>query len=379
MDKKAGKSMTKKKIAIVGLGNAGIVTAMHFYHYGKNVSDLIDSIDIYYDPYAPIEKVGQGSILNLPRLINNVIDVNWHDNQIKATIKTGILYENWGKKTKQIFSPFSYSSLAIHYQPHLLAKVIVESNLFNVIEKSVDNFDNIDADYIFDCRGKHLNQWDSYDILNNPLNSVLIHKNFNKTSDFSYTKCIATPDGWTFVIPNLDSVSYGYLYNNTITSKQEASNNFKNLFDAEVDFDLSFNNYVAKSMWVDNRIILNGNRYSFLEPLEATSTGLYHRVAQHAWDTIFCGRRQNESNRNMRQTVKQIETFILWHYQFGSIYDTPFWEYAKSLPFKTDTYFEELLDKSKNHSLKELMWDHLDKKLYAQWSPSEFKIWNENI
>lgn len=371
--------MTKKKIAIVGLGNAGIVTAMHFYHYGKNVTDLVDSVDIYYDPSAPIEKVGQGSILNLPKLINNVLDVNWHDNQIKATAKTGILYENWGKKTKNIFSPFPYNSLAIHYQPHLLSKVVIESNLFNVTEKNVDNFDDIDADYIFDCRGKHLNQWDDYDSLINPLNSVLIHRKSVKESDFLYTKCVATPDGWTFVIPNFDSVSYGYLYNNTITSKEKASINFKNLFDADVDFDLNFKNYVAKSMWVDNRVILNGNRYCFLEPLEATSTGLYHMVAQHAWDTIFGGVSQNESNNHMKLIVKQIETFILWHYQFGSIYDTPFWKYAKSLPFKTDKHFDNLLEKSKNHSLRELMWDHIDKELYAQWNPFTFKIWNENV
>ena len=37
--------------------------------------------------------------------------------------------------------------------------------------------------------------------------------------------------------------------------------------------------------------------------------------------------------------MRELETFILWHYQSGSIYNTPFWEYAKSLPFNPDSNF----------------------------------------
>lgn len=371
--------MNKKKIAIIGLGNAGIVTAMHYHHYGRNIHDIVDTVDIYYDPSVSIEKVGQGSILNLPKLIDDVIHTSWHDNKINATIKTGILYQNWGKKTKEIFSPFPYNVFGIHYQPHLLSKAVIESNLFNVIEKNITNYNEIDADYIFDCRGKHLNHWDDYNTLVNPLNSALIHRNPEKDSSLLYTKCVATPDGWTFVIPNIDSVSFGYLYNNTITTKQEASNNFKKIFGCDVDFDLNFKNYVAKNMWVDNRVVLNGNRYCFLEPLEATSTGLYQTVAQCAWDTIFNDIPHSETNNAMKSIVKKIETFVLWHYQYGSVYDTPFWEYAKSLPFNPDDDFNMLLKKTKNNTLKQLLWKHNDSELYGQWYPFSFKIWDDNV
>jgi hypothetical protein len=371
--------MRRKKIAIVGLGNAGIVTALHYQYYGRNLTDSIEKIDIYYDPDVPIEKVGQGSILNLPKLIDKVIDTSWYDNKINATIKTGILYENWGKKNQKIFSQFPFNEVAIHYQPHLLSKAILDSGIFNVIVKSVDNFDDIDSDYIFDCRGKHLNQWDDYDNLINPLNSALISRKSVPDYSLLYTKCVATPDGWCFVIPNVDSVSYGYLYNNTITSLDDAAANFKNIFDCDVNFSLSFKNYVAKNMWLNDRVILNGNRYCFLEPLEATSTGLYQMVAQHAWDTIVLGGNRDEANKHLRNIVKQIETFILWHYQFGAIHDTPFWDYAKSLPFETDAYFEELLQKSAKYSLKELLWDNIEKEIYGQWQPFSFKVWNENV
>ena len=369
----------KKKIAIVGLGNAGIVTAMHFYHYGKNVTDLVDSVDIYYDPSVPIERVGQGSILNLPKLINNLIETDWHNNKINATIKTGILYENWGKRVDKFISSFPLNEIAIHYQPHLLSKAIIESGKFNIIEKSVDDLSDIDADYVFDCRGKHLNDWDEYDTLINPLNSALLHRKPTPDYSLQYTRCVATPDGWCFVIPNVDSVSYGYLYNDTVTTKEDATNNFKDIFDCDVDFSLGFKNYVAKNMFQGDRVFLNGNRYCFLEPLEATSTGMYQMVAQHAWQTIFLGASQQDANAHMRMLVKQIETFVLWHYQYGSTYNTPFWDYAKSLPFEMDREFVTLLEKSRNHSFKELLWDHIDKEEYAHWSSFNFKVWEDNV
>ena len=62
-----------------------------------------------------------------------------------------------------------------------------------------------------------------------------------------------------FVVPNQDSTSYGYLYNNTITSKEEATYNMMELFDVEPDGEFSFNNYIAKSVWKGERTILNGN------------------------------------------------------------------------------------------------------------------------
>ena len=54
--------------------------------------------------------------------------------------------------------------------------------------------------------------------------------------------------------------------------------------------------------------------------------------------------------------MKQLENIILWHYQFGSKFDTPFWEYAKSLPFNPDNKFLEMIIDEKN-----------DLEQYGQW------------
>ena len=51
----------KYKIAIVGAGNAGCITALHFYKHLRDGGDLDKfNITIYHSPdYHPIEKVGK--------------------------------------------------------------------------------------------------------------------------------------------------------------------------------------------------------------------------------------------------------------------------------------------------------------------------------
>ena len=66
--------------------------------------------------------------------------------------------------------------------------------------------------------------------------------------------------------------------------------------------------------------------------------------------------------------MKQLENIILWHYQFGSKFDTPFWEYAKSLPFNPDDKFLEMISDEKD-----------DPEEYGQWGKWNFDIWKEGV
>lgn len=362
----------KKKIAIVGSGNAGCITALNFGYHGKSMFE----IDMYHDPNVPIERVGQGTTANTTGLIARSLNWDWHSNSIDATIKTGILYENWGKKQDHIFHRFLNGSVAFHYVPNSFSKVVRDSEYVNVIEKNIsDPEKEIDADWIFDCRGKSKNNYDEYEDLINPLNSALLSRKEGKDPNLLYTRCVATPDGWTFVIPNIDSVSYGYLYNNTITTKEEATKNFFDLFGVVPDGEVSFKNYIAKSIWHGDRTILNGNRYSFIEPLEATSTSIYRDVAGHAWDHIVDGLPKELLNLSVKKRVKQIETFLLWHYQSGSKYDTPFWDYAKSLKFDPEIDFLSYLESAKNASYPALCDYSAQYEEYGQWPRLSFKTW----
>jgi tryptophan halogenase len=366
----------KKKIAIVGAGNAASATALCLY---RHASDLIDSITIYYDPSIPIEKVGQGTTLDFPDYIFTVLGINWHenDNLIKATYKSGILYENWGNKKEKIFHPFPLDTTGIHFVPHLLSKVILECGLFNVVEKNiVDPEKEIDADYIFDCRGKNNRNPELYDKLINPLNHVIVGKKLKPDLKLNYTRTVATPDGWTFVIPNQDSVSYGYLFNDNITNFEEASNNFFNMFNVDLDFDFKFENYIAKNCFCGEKTILNGNRLCFLEPLEASSMTYYLSVVRICLDYIFNNKSKEQCNTEIRNEMYKIQNFILWHYQYGSKYDTTFWKYAKSLKFEPDCQFKFALDYAKNNTF----FDCITKsKGFSQWGSASIKNWIDGV
>ena len=372
-----------KKISIVGAGNAACVTALSYHLQGRVRGNEIDEIEIYYDPDVPIEKVGQGTLPKLTGLISQVLGINYYqsDNKIKSTFKSGILYENWGKKTPKHFHPFLMDTMSIHYVPHLLSKAVLESGLFKVVEKNIeDPEEEIDSDLIFDCRGGGDRNKDLYRELTSPVNSVLLYNKKGRNPDLFYTRCVATPHGWTFVIPNTDSVSYGYLYNNAITSTQEARKDFLERFDLpEVDGELSFDNYVAKNMFVGERTILNGNRFCFLEPLEATSTAFYETVCGVAWNIVTGSADKESCNKLIQSEIERIERFVMWHYSKGSKYDTPFWKYAIKLSegtFDTDNDFKHLLDISRLESYIKF-WDYTDS--YSQWHINSIKNWDEVV
>ena len=368
-----------KKVAIVGAGNAASITALEYYLVGKIRTNELEDIEIYYDPNAPIERVGQGALPNTTSLISQVLGINHYqdNNKINAIFKTGILYENWGKKTPKHFHPFVMGRTSIHYSPHLLSKSVIESGLFKIIEKNINDPEKeIDADLIFDCRGGGNRDENLYRDLISPVNSVILANKKGKDSDLHYTKSVATPHGWTFVIPNIDSVSYGYLYNSNITSKKIAEKDFIDTFNVRPDGYLNFKNYVAKNMFFGERTVLNGNRFSFLEPLEATSVAFYEYVSKISWNIVINTASKDQCNHEIQREADRIQNFILWHYSKGSKFDSEFWRYAKKLSEKTfedDEEFQFILELSKSDSFIKL-WDSQEG--YSQWPVNSFKNWD---
>ena len=129
----------------------------------------------------------------------------WRKNNNSVSyVKARYQLRKLGKKTHDFIHTFLGESVC-HYIPQLLSKSVLESGVFNVIEKNVINpEEEIKADFIMDCRGRSSNL-DEYEELTNPLNSVILSRKVGIDPDLLYTRCVATPDGWTFVIPNSDS------------------------------------------------------------------------------------------------------------------------------------------------------------------------------
>ena len=68
-----------KKVTIVGAGNAACITALSYHLYGQIRSNKIKEIEIYYDPNIHIERVGQGSVPVIGKIVSQVLGVNYYD------------------------------------------------------------------------------------------------------------------------------------------------------------------------------------------------------------------------------------------------------------------------------------------------------------
>ena len=351
------------------------MTAMHFHVYG---ADVLDKITIYYDPKSPMERVGQGANLPIASLLSSFMDINWYNQKelLNATRKDGILYENWGKKHEKIFHSFLLHGSSLHYVPEMLSKLILNCGVFDVVEREINNpEEEIDADFIFDCRGRHKRSPELYEPLVNPLNSVLLGGTDTPDPSLTYTRTVATPDGWTFGIPTNEGINYGYLYNKDITSKEKAKENMMELFEVKPHTHLTFENYIAKEFFYGDRTFFNGNRLGFVEPLEASSTTFHLWAARCAYEHIVGGADKKAVNVLLRDEMRRIETFILWHYQNGSKYDTPFWEYAKSLPFRIDDEFVEIRNAANTKDQAKLFRRSQYIRGYGQWSLQSVNNW----
>ena len=357
------------------------MTAMHYHLHGVVDRNNIDKITIYYDPNSPMERVGQGATIPVAHLLTNFFAADWYNQKelFNAVRKDGILYENWGKKQEKLFHSFGLMGASLHYVPEMLSKQILSCGVFDVVEKKIDDPEKeIDSDFIFDCRGRHKRNPELYEPLINPINAVFLGKTDKFDPSLTYTRTIATPDGWTFGIPTNDGVNYGYLFNKNITPKEKAKENMIELFGVKPHTHLTFENYIAKEFFYGERTFFNGNRLGFLEPLEATSTNFHLYAARCAYEHIEAGCSKKDANLYLRKEMKRIETFILWHYQKGSKYDTPFWEYAKSLPFIVDDEFIEYRDMSANKDHFEMFKLNMSYPPYSQWSIMSFNIWEAN-
>ena len=163
------------KITVLGRGNAGCLTALHYHYYGQLSNKNIE-VELIYDSKIPTQNVGQATVLGLPNFLWTALGTDYYTNSrdLNYTIKTGQLYQGWGKVNEKIFHPFALGSYALHYDTQTFQNHILKHAEFNVkvMNNHIINYEQIDSDFIFDCRGWPKNE-NEYDELCNPLNSVL--------------------------------------------------------------------------------------------------------------------------------------------------------------------------------------------------------------
>jgi hypothetical protein len=362
--------MSHNKIAVIGTGTAGILSLSHC------LAHLDTTWEVYsiYDPKKPILGIGESTSTQIPENLFNSIGFNLNDdnhrNSLDATIKLGVKFSNW--REKDFYSHMMVPRYGIHFNNFKLREYAFENfrkiygTRFNEIHGEVTSTTNIPEgveividgdtnifDFVIDCGG-----WPAdYDEYNYtpyiPVNSCLVNM-IPEPGHWKHTEHVATPDGWMFGIPLQTRQGWGYLYNKDITSKEQAIENMSRFFDKE-KFDsknlkeFNFKSYRAKK-YIDGRIVKNGNRALFYEPIEALSGYFYDQVLRYFFDYLLLKYNEEQVNKELDIMANNIELGICYLYHGGSTYNTDFWKHAveqSNKKLNSDEYWKHTVDKIK--------------------------------
>ena len=323
-----------KKIAVIGRGTAGCMSAAYFSKYGKVHGNF--EIDWYYDPSIKPQAVGEGANLTLPFRLHDSLNCSPAEFEaIGATIKTGIYKRNWGKNQAPFLHAFPSPQTSIHFNALKLQDFVADKikDFVNIIPQNV-NEDEVDADFVLCCNGKP-KDFEDFEISKYiPVNSVFVTQCYWDFPKFDHTLTIARPYGWVFGIPLKNRCSIGYLYNSDINTLEDVQEDVTTIFN---DYGLvpskdpgafSFKNYKRKENFHD-RVVYNGNASFFLEPLEATSFGNVDSINWMAMNYWVHHNSKSFSERKYNALIDGTENIIMLHYCSGSNFSSDFWEYAE--------------------------------------------------
>ena len=366
------------KIAVIGAGTVGVLTVCHFLGYAKDVQ-----VVCVHNPKKNILGIGESSTVRMTELLWNTLNFNVgiDGEDLQCTIKTGVKFKNW--REHEFTSPMFFPGYGMHFDNFKLAEVIFSkvqqkyNDRFNELKIDIESLDQNDDeviinktykfDYVIDCRG-FPKDYSNYTMVNLPINHCIVH---------AVEYHIAHENGWMFGIPLRKRQGWGYLYNDEITSKKEAVDNFNKITQQNINYEnvreYKFKPFKANK-YVNGRIMLNGNSALFYEPIEAISGGFYESLNSMFYGYIFKKNNNEEQlNKKIHYLANKYLNFISFIYHGGSIYDTKFWEHAKQIctnNLKNDGWLETVeAVKQGEESVARFpfscgAWNVLDKHLY---------------
>lgn len=354
-----------RKIAVVGRGTAGAMAAANVSHHLPTEEHELHHI---YDSRIPVIGVGEGSWPSLVQHLHELTKRSHGEIQqrLNGTRKYGVAFEGWGQRKQNFIHYFSPQqvSYAYHLSADLLGELLQENTNAIHIDANVtditrtDNgavveFENRAAEYydlVFDARGfpQELLPKDRIEVSFIPTNMAVIRRcpaivevdDGNPVIDPTYTRAIARPHGWVFVIPLTAHTSYGYIFNRDIASLDQVEADFDDLLtqDRVAEFEqraiIPFPNFVHRHIY-DGAIARVGNAGAFMEPLEATAivlaqmqigmilrTRINRSIETLANDHLIV-------NRFLIGSVLRCGLFVGWHYSAGSLFESDFWSFAR--------------------------------------------------
>jgi hypothetical protein len=238
-------------------------------------------------------------------------------------------------------------------------------------------------DYVIDCRGTPADFTD-YTVLDDfTVNHCLVNI-IEKPGTWNSSINQATTHGWMFGIPLQSRQGWGYLYNDKITTREEAVAEIESLFGVP---NPKLNEFIFKSYYAntffDGRILKNGNRAFFFEPIEGMAGFFYDTSLRYFTDFLNGQVNTDVLNEHLLKAVKDIENFVYFLYQGGSTFDSKFWNVTKEKSAR------QLRNKSNGSRWRLVLLNikkalenptlHIDSNQTGRWSPEHWIRWSNNL
>ncbi len=356
-----------RKIAVVGRGTAGSLAAASVSRLHPNGDFELHHV---YDSRIPNVGVGEGSWPSLVQELRRLTELPDESvqNRLKGTRKYGVAFEGWGRRNQNFTHYFTPQqvSYAYHLSADSLTDLLHNSTCARHIDANVLNVTRVDGgaqlefdglpperyDLVFDARGfpRELRRDLHVGIPFIPTNTAVIRRcpaiiteeRDGPVLQHTYTRAVARPHGWVFVIPLTIHTSYGYVFNRNISDLSEVELDFDAFLEADgvSEFEqrsvIPFPNFVHCQMY-DGAVARIGNAAAFMEPLEATaivSAQLQIGMVLHIRLNRSVEYRDRDApvvNRFLVRNMLCYGLFVGWHYCNGSRYDTEFWRYARDV------------------------------------------------
>ncbi len=354
-----------RKIAVIGRGTAGSLAA-------ARVTSLLPDGDHelhhIYDSRIPVIGVGEGSWPSLVQELQKLTNLPHETVQqrLKGTRKYGVAFEGWGRRNRDFTHYFTPQqvSYAYHLSADLMGELLHESTRARHIDAKVLDIARVDGgaqveleglaperyDLVFDARGfpKELQPERHIDISFVPTNTAIIRRcpaiieeeQDRPVLQHTYTRAVARPHGWVFVIPLTVHTSYGYIFNRNVSSQTDVESDFDAFLEADgvSEFEqravIPFPNFVHRRIF-DGAVARIGNAAAFMEPLEATAI-----VSAQLQIGMVLHIRLNRAVEHLERDAPVVNRFLInnmlcyglfvgWHYSCGSTYDSAFWRHAR--------------------------------------------------
>ena len=360
-------SKSLRRIAVVGRGTAGSLAAASVSRLHPDGDHELHHI---YDSRIPVIGVGEGSWPSLVRELGQLTDLPHETVQkrLKGTRKYGVAFEGWGRRNRNFVHYFTppQVSYAYHLSADLMEELLRESTRAQRIDAKVLDIGRVEGgavvefegraperyDLVFDARGfpRELDPDRHIDISFIPTDTAVIRRcpaiveepKDGPVLQPTYTRAVARPHGWIFVIPLTAHTSYGYVFNRDVSDLADVESDFDGFLETDgvSEFEqrnvIRFPNFVRREIY-DGAVARIGNAAAFMEPLEATAI-----VSAQLQIGMVLNMRLNRPVEHLERDAPVVNRFLIsnmlcyglfvgWHYSRGSVYDSEFWRYARDL------------------------------------------------